>query len=66
MIYEDENILLCDKPVGMVVHEDNDNTSDTLINRIKCCLWKQGSTTRRASRALFRRCATVSTATPAG
>ena len=26
----------------MVVHEDNDNTSDTLINRIKCCLWKQG------------------------
>ena len=42
VIYEDENILLCDKPVGMVVHEDNDNTSDTLINRIKCCLWKQG------------------------
>lgn len=27
LIYEDENILLCDKPVGMVVHEDNDNTS---------------------------------------
>lgn len=42
VIYEDENILLCDKPVGMVVHEDNDNTSDTLINRIKCCLWKHG------------------------
>ena len=42
VIYEDENILLCDKPVGMVVHEDNDNTSDTLINRIKCYLWKQG------------------------
>lgn len=42
LIYEDENILLCDKPVGMVVHEDNDNTSDTLINRIKCYLWKKG------------------------
>lgn len=42
IIYEDENILLCDKPVGMVVHEDNDNTSDTLINRIKCYLWKKG------------------------
>ena len=41
VIYEDENILLCDKPVGMVVHEDNDNTSDTLINRIKCYLWNQ-------------------------
>ncbi len=42
VIYEDENILLCDKPVGMVVHEDNDNTSDTLINRIKSYLWKNG------------------------
>lgn len=42
IIFEDENILLVDKPVGMVVHEDNDNTSDTLINRIKCYLWKKG------------------------
>ncbi|MBQ9948525.1 MAG: RluA family pseudouridine synthase [Oscillospiraceae bacterium] len=42
IVYEDENILLTDKPVGMVVHEDNDNTSDTLINRIKCYLWKKG------------------------
>ncbi len=42
IIYEDENILLCDKPVGMVVHEDSDNTSDTLINRMKCYLWKKG------------------------
>lgn len=41
IIFEDENILLCDKPAGMVVHEDNDNTSDTLINRIKCYLWKK-------------------------
>lgn len=42
VIYEDDNILLVDKPVGMVVHEDNDNTSDTLINRILCYLWKKG------------------------
>lgn len=42
IVYEDENIILADKPVGMVVHEDNDNTSDTLINRIKCYLWKKG------------------------
>ncbi len=42
IIFEDENILLVDKPVGVVVHEDNDNTSDTLINRIKCYLWKKG------------------------
>lgn len=42
IVYEDENILLCDKPVGMVVHEDDDNTSDTLIDRIKCYLWSKG------------------------
>lgn len=42
IVYEDENILLVDKPVGMVVHEDNDNTADTLINRILCYLWKKG------------------------
>ncbi len=41
-VYEDENILLVDKPVGMPVHEDNDNTADTLINRILCYLWKKG------------------------
>lgn len=42
VIYEDENILLVNKPVGIPVHEDNDNTADTLINRILCYLWKKG------------------------
>lgn len=42
IVYEDENILLCDKPVGMVVHEDDDNSSDTLIDRIKSYLWSKG------------------------
>lgn len=42
VVYEDGNILLVDKPVGMPVHEDNDNTADTLINRILCYLWKKG------------------------
>lgn len=42
IIYEDENILLADKEPGLVVHEDNDNTSDTLINRIKNYLYKKG------------------------
>ena len=41
-VYEDENILLVNKPAGMVVHEDSDNTADTLINRILCYLWKKG------------------------
>ena len=34
ILYEDENILLANKPVGLVVHVDNDGTVDTLINRI--------------------------------
>lgn len=42
VIYEDENILLADKEPGLVVHEDNDNTADTLINRIKNYLYKKG------------------------
>lgn len=42
VIYEDENILLIDKPVGLVVHEDNDNSPDTLINRVLSYLYKNG------------------------
>lgn len=34
IVYEDENILLVNKKCGLVVHEDDDNTLDTLINRI--------------------------------
>ncbi len=42
VVYEDENIMLVDKPAGLVVHEDNDNTADTLINRILSCLYRNG------------------------
>lgn len=42
VIYEDENILLIDKPAGLVVHEDNDNTADTLINRVLSYLYQRG------------------------
>lgn len=42
VVYEDENILLIDKPVGLVVHEDNDNTADTLINRVLSYLYSHG------------------------
>lgn len=34
ILYEDENILLANKPAGLVVHVDNDGEVDTLINRI--------------------------------
>lgn len=42
VIYEDENILLIDKPAGLVVHEDNDNSIDTLINRVLSYLYQKG------------------------
>lgn len=34
IVYEDENILLVDKKPGLIVHEDSQETVDTLINRI--------------------------------
>ena len=42
VVYEDENILLVDKKPGLVVHEDDDNTPDTLINRILHYLYNKG------------------------
>ena len=42
VIYEDENVLLVDKPAGLVVHEDNENTADTLINRVLSYLYQKG------------------------
>ncbi len=42
VVYEDKNILLVNKPAGLVVHEDDDGTIDTLINRIKNYLFEKG------------------------
>ena len=42
IVYEDENILLIDKPPGLVVHEDNRQLADSLINRIKHYLYEKG------------------------
>lgn len=42
IVYEDENILLIDKKSGLVVHEDDENTVDTLINRVKHYLFDKG------------------------
>ncbi len=42
IIYEDENILLVNKPFGMVVHEDENEKKDTLINHIKAYLYQKG------------------------
>ena len=42
IIYEDENILLIDKPEGLVVHPDNTEYRDTLIGRIQRYLFEKG------------------------
>lgn len=42
IIYEDENIILADKPQGMCVHEDETGSGVTLIDCIKSYLWRKG------------------------
>jgi len=42
IIYEDENIILSDKPPGLLCHEDNSSNPDTLINRVKAYLYRKG------------------------
>ena len=42
VVYEDENILLCDKPQGLIVHEDEGESVDTLINRVQRYLYDKG------------------------
>jgi 23S rRNA pseudouridine955/2504/2580 synthase len=39
VVYEDDNILLVNKPKGLLAHEDNVHTVDNLINRIKHYLY---------------------------
>ena len=42
IVYEDENILLADKPAGMVVHEDEQGNINTLIANIQAYLYESG------------------------
>lgn len=42
IVYEDENILLLDKKPGQCVHEDNENSVDTLIHRVQHYLYDKG------------------------
>ena len=41
VVYEDENILLADKPVGLLSHPDADEYNDTAITRIKRYLYEK-------------------------
>lgn len=40
--YEDQHILIVEKPFGLVVHEDADEQVHTLINYIKAYLYQKG------------------------
>lgn len=42
IVYEDENILLADKPQGLIVHPDKNEYNDTLIGRIQRYLYEKG------------------------
>ena len=42
IVYEDENILLCQKRPGVLVHEDTDGGENTLILHIKAYLCQKG------------------------
>lgn len=40
IIYEDDNILIADKPTELSVHADDTDNHDNMINRILCYLYK--------------------------
>ncbi len=42
IVYEDQNIILCDKPQGLLVHPDDSEYNDTLIGRIQRYLYEKG------------------------
>ena len=42
IIYEDDNIMLCNKRPGVLVHEDTDGEDNTLIMHIKAYLCQKG------------------------
>ena len=42
IVYEDGNLILADKRPGLVVHEDDSGSADTLINRIQRILFERG------------------------
>lgn len=43
ILYEDDNLLIVCKPVGVVVHSDNQKTADTLIHRVLLHLYRTGA-----------------------
>ncbi|MBQ7900809.1 MAG: RluA family pseudouridine synthase [Clostridia bacterium] len=42
VVYEDDNIILMDKPVGLIVHDDDTEKVNTLLNHMKAYLYRKG------------------------
>ena len=42
IVYEDENIILMDKSPGVIVHEDENEKVNTLLNHMKAYLYQKG------------------------
>lgn len=42
IVYEDDNILLMDKAPGMIVHDDDSEKVNTLLNHMKAYLYRNG------------------------
>lgn len=42
IVYEDDNIILIDKPTGLLSHPDESNYTDTAITRVKRYLYEKG------------------------
>lgn len=42
IIYEDQNIIICNKPAGLIVHPDKNNSKDTLNDQLLYYLYQKG------------------------
>ena len=65
IVYEDENLLLVNKRPGLVVHADETEKVNTLINHIQAYLYQKKSGIPNGRTPLRPPCATGSTGTPA-
>lgn len=43
IVYEDDELLIVNKPINLAVHADNDHSPDTLISRIRHYLYDSGA-----------------------
>ncbi len=42
VLYEDEHILVCDKPAGLAIHPGSGITGETLVDQVRAYLTRQG------------------------